>query len=127
MERTPELITLTFRRHSLADLPERLRALAAKTEDQETRVKIVAAAAVVSGWLSADDARDIRASRPERSWRWLMGACRAAGAQTAGTLIQLKLDQREEAIAEAREQAQRDREIAQAARELRAREAAGEL
>lgn len=90
-KKTQREIVLTFKRHSIADLPDKLNAYAARQVDQKLRNAIQSCAAIITGWLGTPG-DIIRCSRSEDSWqRVLVPWARASGAHTAATLIEAKL------------------------------------
>ena len=104
-----EEITLQIHRNTLNGLPERLEALAAVPEQAAERAKLLVASKAVRGWLSSK-AITIPCLRARRSWKWLMGAAKAAGAHQAARVIARHLndyDIQVEVDAERREDAKR--------------------
>lgn len=112
-------IVLMFKRHCIADLPDRLDASTKKISDADLRIKVAACASLFREWLK-HHGNDIRCQRPETSWRWLAGAAKQAGAYTASLLIETKLLEREARIEREEEERDRERRTALALAEYRA-------
>lgn len=116
-------IPLAFSRQLIRDLPAKLLALA--NADAPNREALKKAAGVFDGAMQADRKADpIIISRPERSWRWLIGAARQAGAFSFATVCEYRLSVWREDAAERADLERRKAEAKEIADRMRAEEAA---
>ena len=112
-------ITLILHRNILGDLPTKLRAYAAKLEQQpKLRGDVLACADVVDGWLKTPGDK-LRCTRSKDSWEWLCEVCKSMKAWASATIIELKVD----AWFKERAQAENARELHEARVALEAEEA----
>lgn len=87
-----EEITLPIHRNALNGLPEKLEALAAVPEQAAERENLIRAAKAVRGWLMSKTTI-IPCLRVRRSWKWLVGAAKAANAHQTSSVIARHLNE----------------------------------